>query len=79
MSFLREVCPIGVDGMANIVEPDQTEGAVWSWSALFAKACLSENLGRSQYFFTVAVVVTTRPLDQTVFPRADLSRTTTKR
>ena len=30
------------DGMANSVDPDQT---VWSWSALFAQAYLSENLG----------------------------------
>ena len=30
--------------MANSVDPDQTapEGAVWSWSALFAYATLSE-------------------------------------
>ena len=33
--------------MANSVDPDQTAplGAVWSGSALFAQACLSENLG----------------------------------
>ena len=30
----------------------------------------------SVYFISVAVIVTTRPLDQTVFPRTDLSRTT---
>ena len=35
------------DGMANNVDSDQTAplGAVWSGSALFAQACLSENLG----------------------------------
>ena len=35
------------DGMANSVDPDQTDllGAVWSGSALFAQAYLSENLG----------------------------------
>ena len=34
------------DGIANSVDPDQTAplGAVWSGSALFAQACLSENL-----------------------------------
>ena len=37
---------------ANLgVDPDQTAplGAVWSGSALFAQACLSENLGSLQY------------------------------
>ena len=36
------------DGIANSVDPDQTvapRGAVWSGSALFAQAYLSENLG----------------------------------
>ena len=39
--------PNDVDGMANSVDPDQTAslGEVWSGSALFAQACLSENLG----------------------------------
>ena len=39
--------PNDADGMANSVDPDQTAplGAVWSGSALFAKAYLSENLG----------------------------------
>ena len=38
--------------MANSVDPDQTAplGAVWSGSALFAQAYLSENLGSLQYF-----------------------------
>ena len=35
------------DGMANNVDPDQT--AVWSGSALFAQAYLSENLGSLRY------------------------------
>ena len=39
------------DGMANSVDPDQTAplGAVWSGSALFAHAYLSENLGSLRY------------------------------
>ena len=39
--------PNDADGMANRVDPDQTAplGAVWSGSAPFAHACLSENLG----------------------------------
>ena len=41
--------PNDADGMANSVDPDQTApaplGAVWSGSALFAQACLSEHLG----------------------------------
>ena len=37
--------------MANSVDPDQTAplGAVWSGSALFAQAYLSENLGSLWY------------------------------
>ena len=35
------------DGMANSEDPDL--GAVWSGSALFAQACLSENLGSLRY------------------------------
>ena len=37
--------------MANSVDPDQTapRGAVWSGSALFAQAYLSENLGSLRY------------------------------
>ena len=40
--------PNDTDGMANSVDPGQTaapRGAVWSGSALFAQAYLSENLG----------------------------------
>ena len=40
------------DGMANSVDPDQTApplGAVWSGSALFTQAYLSENLGPLRY------------------------------
>ena len=33
--------PKDADGMANSVDPDQTE-AVWSWSALFAETYLSQ-------------------------------------
>ena len=37
--------PNNADGMANSADPDQTAplGAVWSGSALFAQAYLSEN------------------------------------
>ena len=43
--------PNDAEGMANSVDPDQTAplGAVWSGSALFAQACLSENLGSLWY------------------------------
>ena len=43
--------PNDADGMANSVDPDQIApvGAVWSGSALFAQAYLSENLGSLQY------------------------------
>ena len=38
------------DGMENSVDPDQAAlGAVWSGSALFAQAYLSENLGSLRY------------------------------
>ena len=41
-------------GMANSVDPDQTAplGAVWSGSALFAQAYVSENLGSLRYYLT---------------------------
>ena len=43
--------PNDADGMENSVDPDQTAplGAVWSGSALFAQAYLSENLGSLRY------------------------------
>ena len=49
--YHRVTSPNDADGMANSVDPDQTapRGAVWSWSALFAQACLSENLGSLRY------------------------------
>ena len=42
--------PKDAEGIANSVDPDQTAPleAVWSWSALFAQTCLSENLGSLQ-------------------------------
>ena len=42
--------PNDTDGMADSLDPDQTAslGAVWSGSALFAQAYLSENLGSLQ-------------------------------
>ena len=45
--------PNDADGMANSVDPDQTAplGAVWSGSALFAQAYLSENLGSLRYLY----------------------------
>ena len=45
--YHRVMCPNVADGMENSVDPDQTAplGAVWSGSALFAQAYLSENLG----------------------------------
>ena len=44
--------PNDAAGMANSVDHEQTAplGAVWSGSALFAQAYLSENLGPLQYF-----------------------------
>ena len=45
--------PNNADGMANSVDPDQTAprgGAVWSGSALFVQAYLSENLASLRYF-----------------------------
>ena len=43
--------PNDADGMANSVDPNQTAplGAVWSGSALFAQAYLSEKLGSLRY------------------------------
>ena len=43
--------PNDADGMTNSVDPDQTApvGAVWSGSALFSQAYLSENLGLLRY------------------------------
>ena len=39
--------PKNAEGIANSVDPDQTAplGEVWSGSALFAQAYMSENLG----------------------------------
>ena len=53
--YQRVMSPNDADGMANSVDPDQTAplgavwGAVWSGSALFAQAYLSENLGSLRY------------------------------
>ena len=49
--YYRVMSPNDADGMANSVDPDQTAplGAVWSGSALFAQANLSENLGSLRY------------------------------
>ena len=40
--YFKEMRPKDTEGIANSVDPDQT---VWSCSALFAQAYLSENLG----------------------------------
>ena len=50
--YYRVMSPNDADRMANSVDPDQTPlGAVWSGSALFAQACLSENLGSLWYLY----------------------------
>ena len=46
--YHRVMSPNDADGMANSVDPDQTE-AVWSGSALFAQAYPFENLGLLRY------------------------------
>ena len=53
--YYRQMSPNDADGMANSVDPDQTAplGAVWSGSALFAQAYLSENLGTLRYFLSL--------------------------
>ena len=45
--YHKVMSPNDADGMVNSVDPDQTAplGAVWSGSALFAQAYMSENLG----------------------------------
>ena len=50
--------PNGADRMTNSVDPDQTAplGAVWSGSALFAQAYLSENLGSLRYLSFVEFI-----------------------
>ena len=54
--------PNDADGMANSVDPDQTAPlkAVWSGSALFAQAYLSENLGSLRY--TVYMIIARKSL-----------------
>ena len=50
--YHRVMSPNDIEGTANSVDPDQTAaplGAVWSGSALFAQAYLSENLGSLRY------------------------------
>ena len=51
--YKRVMSPKDVDRMANSVDPDQTAPlvAVWSGSALFAQAYLSENLGSLRYVY----------------------------
>ena len=45
--YHRVTSPNDADGMANSVDPDR--GAVWTGSALFTQARLSENLGSLRY------------------------------
>ena len=49
--YHRVMSPKDADRMSNSVDPDQTAplGAVWSGSALFAQAYLSENLETLRY------------------------------
>ena len=49
--YHRVMSPNNAEGKANSVDSDQTAplGAVWSGSALFAQAYLSENFGSSRY------------------------------
>ena len=57
--YFRVMRPKDAEGFANSVDPDQTApplGAVWSGSALFAQAYVSENLGslrKSEYVWLV--------------------------
>ena len=48
--YLIVMRPKDAEGIGNSVEPDQAAplGAVWSGSALFAQAYVSENLGSLQ-------------------------------
>ena len=55
--YHRVMSPNDADGMANSVDPDQTAplGAVWSESALFAQAYLSENFGSCWYIIALSI------------------------
>ena len=56
--------PNDADGKANSADPDQTAlGAVWSGSALFAQAYLSENLGSITVSFKPAAKCAHWPKD----------------
>ena len=52
--YQRVMSPNEWDRVGNSVDLDQTAplGAVWSGSALFALAYLSENLGSLRYFYS---------------------------
>ena len=67
--YYRVKCPKDTDGIANSadpdqiapqIDPDQTLGAVWSGCALFAKTCLSENLGSLWYINYIKAVFKAR-------------------
>ena len=57
--YHRVMRPNDADGMANSDDPDQTAplGAVWSGSALFAQAYLSENLESLRYYIFIVCVL----------------------
>ena len=57
--YYSVMSPNDADGMANSVDPDQTApvGAVWSGSALFAQAYMSENLGSLRYMMLFLLIV----------------------
>ena len=53
--YHRVMSPNNADRMANSADPDQRR--VWSGSALFAQAYLSENLGSLQYNILVFILL----------------------
>ena len=74
--YHRVMCPNDADGMANSVDPDQTAplGAVWSGSALFAQAYLSEKSGTLRYALQIFCfhVQTARAVSLSSLPRISL-------
>ena len=67
--YHRVMSPNDADGMANSVDPDQTAplGAVWSGSALFAQAYLSENLGSLRYISREMIIAPSNNYDRSKF------------
>ena len=65
--YHRVMSPNDANGMANSVDPDQTAplAAVWSGSALFAQAYLSENLAslrKCSFFFNEQLSICILPI-----------------